>query len=192
MQRIKNDFTVKVYETHARLALENDDLNEFNQCQTKLKTLYEDGIVGFSYEFAAYRVLYALYSCVRSQKFAELLYAIQELTNEQLQHAFVVHALQCQEAIVTRNYEKFFQLYKVCPNMGPYLLDKFLEIVRVQALRTLVRSYLPKLATSFISNMMAFNHEKECLAFLKTHGAVVISSDGLGYFVDTKKSSIVS
>ena len=32
IQRIQNDFCVKVYETHARIALEEADLDQFNQC----------------------------------------------------------------------------------------------------------------------------------------------------------------
>lgn len=62
MQRIKNDFTVKVYEIHARIALEKGDLGEYNQCQSQLRGLYAYGLKGAQMEFLAYRILYLLHT----------------------------------------------------------------------------------------------------------------------------------
>merc|ERR1712176_1180511 len=38
VQHIKNDFTVKIYETHARMAIEYGELADYNQCQSQLIT----------------------------------------------------------------------------------------------------------------------------------------------------------
>ncbi|XP_062094028.1 SAC3 family protein A-like [Humulus lupulus] len=57
VQRIQNQLTAKVYETHARLAFDVGDLPEYNQCQSQLQSLYAEGIEGCHMDFAAYNLL---------------------------------------------------------------------------------------------------------------------------------------
>ena len=74
VQRIVNAFAVDVYETHAKVALEEDDINEYNQSQTQLKELYDllsrkeclkkkenRGALKNREEFIAYRIIYYVF-----------------------------------------------------------------------------------------------------------------------------------
>lgn len=54
--------TVDVYQTHGRIALESGDMNEYNQCQSRLRELHLAGVGGVRMdEFIGYRLVYSLY-----------------------------------------------------------------------------------------------------------------------------------
>lgn len=136
VQRIRNDFTVSVYEIHARIALEKGDLGEYNQCQTQLRSLYQLGLKGNPIEFKAYRILYFIHTANRTA----LVEAIADLTPAEKRTHAIKHALDVRSALVLGNYHRFFQLYLDTPNMGAYLMDMFVVRERLAALCNICRA----------------------------------------------------
>jgi hypothetical protein len=130
VQRIRNDFTVSVYEIHARIALEKGDVGEYNQCQTQLKSLYALGLKGNPIEFKAYRILYFIHTANRTG----LNDTLADLTSAEKEEQPIKHALNVRSALALGNYHRFFQLYLDTPNMGAYLMDMFVVRERLAAL----------------------------------------------------------
>ncbi|KAI9464586.1 SAC3/GANP/Nin1/mts3/eIF-3 p25 family-domain-containing protein [Lactarius psammicola] len=166
VQRIKNDFTVAVYEIHARMALEVADMVEYNQCQSSLKGLYELGIPGNDEEFTAYRILMLLHGRNRS----ELNLYVSQLTPKQKASSAVKHALAVQRALALGNYHAFFELYLNAPNMGAYIMDHFVDRERLRALLVMTRAY-QRLSLAFIHQELAFDSLHHVHEFLMSHRA---------------------
>lgn len=136
VQRIKNEFTVTVYEIHARIALEKGDLGEYNQCQTQLRALYAQKIGGNPVEFKAYRILYFIHTANRTA----LNDVLADLTIAEKESEAIIHALNVRSAIALGNYHKFFRLYLDTPNMGAYLMDMFAARERLAALSKICKT----------------------------------------------------
>lgn len=139
VQHIKTEFTVIVYETHARIALEKGDLGEYNQCQTQLRALYSQNLGGHPMEFKAYRILYFIHTCNRT----DMNDVLADLTPTEKKDEAVRHALDVRSALALGNYHQFFRLYLETPNMGAYLMDMFVVRERLAALATICRAYVP-------------------------------------------------
>lgn len=136
VQHIKNEFTVNVYEIHARIALEKGDLGEYNQCQTQLRALYTQNLGGHPMEFKAYRILYFIHTCNRT----DMNDVLSELTPTDKADRAVKHALDVRSALALGNYHRFFQLFLETPNMGAYLMDMFVARERLAALASICKA----------------------------------------------------
>ena len=148
VQHIKNDFTVNVYEIHARIALERGDLGEYNQCQTQLRALYLQKLGGHPTEFKAYRILYFIHTCSRT----DMNDVLADLTPAEKKEPAIKHALDARSALALGNYHRFFQLYLDTPNMGAYLMDMFVGRERLAAMSNICKAYVPYNLEGFISD----------------------------------------
>ena len=167
VQKIKGKFVVKVYESHARIALENHDIIQFKQCQTQLDLLYKTtGKKGHREEFLAYRLI-----CnILENKKMDTIKMIKELNLKDKANPYVKHALKLRAAYNDDNYAKCFRLYKNAPNKGPYLMEIFIESMRSYALRTICKSYGDYVPVRHVANLLCFRHSDKCRDFLRKSG----------------------
>ncbi|KAK0636677.1 SAC3/GANP/Nin1/mts3/eIF-3 p25 family-domain-containing protein [Bombardia bombarda] len=173
VQRIKNEFTVQVYEIHARIALEKGDLGEYNQCQTQLKALYQLGLKGKAIEFKAYRILYFIHTANRTA----LNGALADLTTAEKEEAPIKHALNVRSALALGNYHRFFRLYDETPNMGAYLMDMFVGRERLAALCNICRAYKPDVPLRFITEELYFESDSHAAQFIMDYSGKDLLQD---------------
>uniref|UniRef100_A0A915D142 SAC3/GANP/THP3 conserved domain-containing protein n=1 Tax=Ditylenchus dipsaci TaxID=166011 RepID=A0A915D142_9BILA len=101
IQNIRNDFTVLVYESNARIALENKDREEFNQCQNQLKVLYSEvDYCSNRWEFTSYRLLYYIYM----NEILDVSTLLDELQSDALKDQCMNFALSVWDAWSSQNY----------------------------------------------------------------------------------------
>ncbi|KAL5229975.1 hypothetical protein ABZP36_028751 [Zizania latifolia] len=191
VQRIQDELTVKVYETHARLAMQAGDLPEYNQCQSQLKRLYIEGIKGCYFEFSAYNLLCVM---LHSNNKRDLLSSLASLSKEAKQNEAVKHALAVHSAVSSGNYVQFFKLYKQAPNLNSCLMDLYVERMRFEAVKCMSKSYRPTVPVGYVGEILGFlrtNSEasEECEIWLKAHGAILSVDNSGDLQLDTKASA---
>lgn len=167
VQGVRNTFTVKVYETHARVALEQSDNSEFNQCQTQLLDLYDNDVKGSEQEFVGYRILYNVFVNSEIGHLAILSELNDPACRVDPSARNIKHALKVYEAFSMGNYAKFFKLYDEAPLMGGYLMDMFVEKERKKALLKITQAYRPSIPINHIRKVLAFESLEDCVEFLK-------------------------
>ncbi|CAM9541276.1 unnamed protein product [Discosporangium mesarthrocarpum] len=162
VQGIEDQLTVDVYQTHGRIALEHGDMNEYMQCQSRLRELTLAGVEVAKDEFTAYRLLFSLYR----QNFRQVNSTMASLTPGEKTGEAVRHALNVVSAYHSSNYHQFFRLYNDAPNMSGYVMDFLVQRFRRTAVKAMVKAYMPTLPVQFIQDQLAFVDEGEVVQFL--------------------------
>lgn len=139
VQHIRTNFTVQVYEFHARLAINNNDMGEFNQCLLQLALLYRLPNVTprCESEFVGYRILYLLMTRRAADVFrvqSQLLPQIQDSTEVQL-------AMGLMRAQQLGDYHLFFSLFRQASPTAQRLIEQFGRRERASALSVICRAY---------------------------------------------------
>lgn len=175
VQHIENDFSVEVYETHARIAIENNDMGEFNQCQTQLSHLYAKlGLSSIAFEFTCYRILYLLLT----NNQAGIISLIPEISTNGNDDPFcwaVEKSLQLQVLKEQSDYHGFFNLYAQFRDSQKLALatqmieQSLVPKQRLVALATMTKAY-KKVPKTFIESELKFTPVDTWHSFMKQFG----------------------
>lgn len=213
VQRIRNEFTVEVYEMHARICLEFDDQVEFNQCQAQLSQLYEEGLgsVSAQRELTAYNILFNVGKGA-ANNVGDLMLL---LTSEDEGDVFIRFALKVRAAEALGDYCTLFRLYSDAPGHAGYVMDTFADRTRLEAVRVtrsslrrppallrllhrrlrmhcraqvVLKAYAPTLPVATLTRILGFEGDDECVAFLEDHGCVISDRGAERANVDCKAS----
>lgn len=167
VQIIENQFTIKVYESHARIALENDDIGEFNQCQSRLIALF--GLPNlkpsFLEEFTSYRILYYMLTedngAINTLRLKLMTENPAVFSNHMVRTAFnLAHAR------LMGDYHHFMKLYASMKDLGKKLVDSFICKEKLKSLVTICRSY-NQINVDFVVQELQFKNNEEMLTFFQ-------------------------
>jgi len=183
VQCIRNDFTVNVYETHARIALQNGDHEEFNQCQTQLRALYQE-LGKKNKEFTAYYILYNIFS----ENTTEMQVVLRGLTEQDKKDAIVKHAMDVRRGWSLGNYLSLCRLYTKAPGMSAKIMDWFMSRERKRALKSLLKAYRPSLPISYVQSTLSFPSREDTISFISQFDMKYTSDQS----IDCKTSQVVS
>jgi len=189
LQGVENALTCDAYETHLRIALEKADLAEFTRCVTSLNELYHKAhLVCQTWsqqkcEIIGYRMLFLMRT--ESEMLEKTSYLLARLSVDERRDPDISFAMNVCTALLMKDYHTFFSLYTKAPKMAGYVIDFFVDRVRVEALHAYTKACQPEIAVDDLKLLLCFEKRKECFRWLREQGCVVSEDKRT---VDSKKT----
>ncbi|KAI5963807.1 uncharacterized protein KGF55_002687 [Candida pseudojiufengensis] len=188
VQHLKNEFTIKVYETNAKISIQNGDLGEFNQCQTQLRHLYHmersskslNEFIGSEVELLCYKVIYMMITrnnseiCKLRMTISKDYKGFLKKNSDLIYFKFITTLFKCNDYLLLNNccmffnnlkrFEKFNELEVALTMIKQFLFEK----VRISGLYLICNSYR-QVNVQFVQTFLNFQDEAECDTFLKKY-----------------------
>lgn len=174
VQRIQDAFAIKVYEQNVRIALENNDLGEYNQCLTRLKDLYKSDLEFLSHEageFTAYQIFYLLYTN-KLEDIASFIANFHDTKDEA-----ILHAMKVVNALVSGNRASLFALYHEAPNLGKAALQQIVDRERISALAAITKATKGALTVGQIKSSLNLVSDSATREFIRRWVAIDDAQD---------------
>ncbi|KAF3986229.1 hypothetical protein FT663_04977 [Candidozyma haemuli var. vulneris] len=174
IQHHKSQFTRHVYQTHIRIAIENADLGEFNQCLSQLFNLYAMDPANFELsEFIVYKILYMTITG-NNPEINKLRYRF--LGQEDIKvgkkssefDEWIRPALDLSTAVTNGDYYSVFKLYEKFKTSNKkhaiqLLKDHIISKQRFVTLSMFCKSF-KRLSTEFLGQQLSLHSEDGSIA----------------------------
>ncbi|OHT00270.1 hypothetical protein TRFO_33051 [Tritrichomonas foetus] len=163
VQHIEDQFSVAVYETHARLAIQNDDWGNFNQSMEPLELFYKKGLGEFDHtcEFYCYRILYL----VGVDDLAGLYAFIPRIEAPVLESKDVQFALKVWKIASSGEWMRFFRKMRKAPPLVAGVMSIKARSFRFQALRCTIKGFRPPTMETY-RTFLCFDDDEATRNFL--------------------------
>lgn len=173
IQNIKNDFSVKVYETSTLISLQNEDIENANiTLSVLIKELYNTIHNENEYQFYRYYLLY------------NILYDIKEMNYIIQEDKFMLYKnnnkdiIDIMKAMNEKNYIRLFILFnKLNSEIERKMIIPFIDYYRVQAMIIIAYGFYTTIDINYLYEKIGGNSSnEEFFNFLKDIGVIIQES----------------
>lgn len=172
VQGISDELAVRVFEAHARIAIEMGDMSELIVCQTRLRELYGQNPTSPNRdEFCCYRILHAAAVDDTTAVLSEQA-AARSSGSLDAKDGAVALALDVAYAYRSRDYVRFFRMLRRLPRLAGILAHSLRWRMRFQALRRIMSGFgRRRYPLESLVRVLGFGSLDACVRWLKMCGA---------------------